>query len=49
VTPLPRIIPIVPGEMISTMPITIKYPATRKNKAAITLTLAGRSIPRIIK
>jgi hypothetical protein len=26
------------------MPIVTRYPATRKNRAAITVTLAGRSI-----
>ncbi len=35
----------VPGATNSTMPIVTRYAATRKNNAAITVTLAGRSIP----
>jgi glyoxylase-like metal-dependent hydrolase (beta-lactamase superfamily II) len=35
----------VPGATNSTMPIVTRHAATRKNNAAITVTLAGRSIP----
>src|SRR5208283_4723298 len=39
-----RVVASAPGATNSTMPITTRYAATRKNRAAITVTLAGRSI-----